>query len=222
MLIPRPLWFIRRPACRPSNYAILQSLRSFVGTLYEVEPMPGMPTVQSHLTTSGRVALKILKKVKLMGSAARFSEFLCQRPVLVGAAIKGINLEERVDEEEANETFMLIQENAEADDETPGLHNAIYPLVKDSNASKANVFTIGRGYDNDLVMVDFAVSKRHAIIEIKPEGYLLRDHRSTNGTMVNHTKVTDEPQLLRDKDVITFARYEFIILTPKSLYSRLA
>nr|WP_275957829.1 FHA domain-containing protein [Rhabdochromatium marinum] len=117
---------------------------------------------------------------------------------------------------------MLIQENAEADDETPGLHNAIYPLVKDSNASKANVFTIGRGYDNDLVMVDFAVSKRHAIIEIKPEGYLLRDHRSTNGTMVNHTKVTDEPQLLRDKDVITFARYEFIILTPKSLYSRLA
>lgn len=113
---------------------------------------------------------------------------------------------------------MLVQEDDESEEETPSLHNAIYPLVKDSTKTKANLFTIGRSGDNDLVMVDFAISKKHAMIQITQKGYFLHDNHSTNGTKVNDKKITDTPQVLREKDIITLARYNFIILKPKTLY----
>jgi pSer/pThr/pTyr-binding forkhead associated (FHA) protein len=59
--------------------------------------------------------------------------------------------------------------------------------------------TIGRAVDNDVVLTDIAVSRRH--IEISPQGehYLVRDLGSGNGTLIND-QLHDGAYQLRDSD----------------------
>ncbi|HUS66069.1 MAG TPA: FHA domain-containing protein [Kofleriaceae bacterium] len=45
--------------------------------------------------------------------------------------------------------------------------------------------TIGRGIDNDVVLTDIAVSRRHLYIDGDPQGYVMTDLGSGNGTLVN-------------------------------------
>ena len=47
----------------------------------------------------------------------------------------------------------------------------------------------GRGPDNDVDVDDDAVSRRHAVIMASPDGYVLRDLDSANGTYVNRDEV---------------------------------
>ena len=49
--------------------------------------------------------------------------------------------------------------------------------------------TLGRDLSNDLVLADEFTSVRHARLERKERGFMLRDLRSTNGTYVNGTRV---------------------------------
>jgi len=50
---------------------------------------------------------------------------------------------------------------------------------------------IGTSPDNDLVLTDRAVSRRHAEIRMTPNGLLLRDLGSTNGTFINDVRITE-------------------------------
>lgn len=63
------------------------------------------------------------------------------------------------------------------------------------------VISIGRDPSNDLVLTDALVSRRHAIMELKGEQYVLRDNNSSNGTLVNGDRVVDD-RPLRDGDLI--------------------
>lgn len=47
------------------------------------------------------------------------------------------------------------------------------------------VYSIGRAPNNDLVLNDKSVSRHHAIIDFKEDGYYLKDQNSTAGTKVN-------------------------------------
>ncbi len=49
--------------------------------------------------------------------------------------------------------------------------------------------TMGRGPGVDIAFDDGAMSKEHAALELTPEGYLVRDMGSTNGTSVNGSRV---------------------------------
>ena len=71
---------------------------------------------------------------------------------------------------------------------------------------------------NDLIMPDFAISKTHAIIEIKRDFFWLADCGSTNGTSLNGQPVGKKPVKMTDGDKISFARYEFKLSSPRSLY----
>jgi RsiW-degrading membrane proteinase PrsW (M82 family) len=66
---------------------------------------------------------------------------------------------------------------------------------------------IGRG-ENCSVRFDPAgeriASKQHAFIEARPDGYHITDNQSTNGTLVNGTRITT--QVLNGGDVIQFGR----------------
>ena len=70
---------------------------------------------------------------------------------------------------------------------------AAVPFLGDST-------TIGREPDNTLSVPEAAVSRYHAKVERVPGGHTLRDNGSTNGTMVNGVRITE--QLLRDHDVV--------------------
>ena len=51
------------------------------------------------------------------------------------------------------------------------------------------VFTIGSGSGNDLVLADSTISKRHCEIAVDDNGYQIRDLGSTNGTVVQGVRV---------------------------------
>jgi two-component system, NtrC family, sensor kinase len=48
-----------------------------------------------------------------------------------------------------------------------------------------DVITIGRSKDNHVVLFDHTASRRHAKVRKTPDGYLLMDLDSHNGTHVN-------------------------------------
>lgn len=60
--------------------------------------------------------------------------------------------------------------------------------------------SVGRAEDNDLTLHDPLASRYHAEIERTPEGYVLRDLGSTNGTMVRGRRVME--RLLEEGDVL--------------------
>jgi len=58
--------------------------------------------------------------------------------------------------------------------------------------------SIGRGVDNDVVLADIAVSRKHTLICYERAGFVVRDLGSGNGTLVNGERV--DTHLLKDGD----------------------
>ncbi len=74
--------------------------------------------------------------------------------------------------------------------------------------------TIGRDPENHIVVSDEFTSGRHMRIERKPAGFLLRDLRSRNGTLINGTRVFEA--LLNEGDRIRVGTTELHFSTSKS------
>jgi len=68
--------------------------------------------------------------------------------------------------------------------------------------------SIGRTSDNDIVLDNRGVSRKHARIEFNGNEAILIDNESLNGTFVNQRKVTEEK--LRDKDTITIGKFDLV------------
>ncbi len=72
----------------------------------------------------------------------------------------------------------------------------------ETNQLSPGTTTLGREADNDIVLDEAAVSRKHAEIITSEAGYYLRDLDSTNGTFVNRQKIGEENHLLNHGDVI--------------------
>lgn len=68
--------------------------------------------------------------------------------------------------------------------------------------------SIGRTHDNDIVLENRGVSRKHAMIEFNNNAAVILDNESLNGTFVNNRKITEE--VLRDDDTITIGKYNLI------------
>lgn len=68
--------------------------------------------------------------------------------------------------------------------------------------------SIGRTNDNDIVLENRGVSRKHAIIEFNNNAAVIMDNESLNGTFVNNRKISEE--VLRDDDIITIGKYSLI------------
>jgi pSer/pThr/pTyr-binding forkhead associated (FHA) protein len=66
--------------------------------------------------------------------------------------------------------------------------------------------TIGRLPENDIVIDNLSVSRKHAVIHSVRSGYVVRDLGSKNGTLLNGEKV--ENGELQGGDTITIGKYE--------------
>ena len=66
--------------------------------------------------------------------------------------------------------------------------------------------SIGRARDSDILLSDIALSRRHAEIRRRSEGYFLRDLDSVNGTRLNGERIRSERRLYPG-DVIKIAEY---------------
>jgi len=69
--------------------------------------------------------------------------------------------------------------------------------------------TIGRNQINDLVLTDEAISSQHCYVARRGESYVLHDLNSTNGTLLNFERLTDEAEL-KPKHMIQLGSCEFM------------
>ena len=66
---------------------------------------------------------------------------------------------------------------------------------------------LGRGEDSHIVIDDGRASRSHALIRPSPQGWILEDLGSTNGTRVNGFRTT--AQILSDGDLVTIGATQF-------------
>ncbi|MFY0578425.1 FHA domain-containing protein [Cystobacter fuscus] len=71
---------------------------------------------------------------------------------------------------------------------------------------------VGRQAPATVLLDDDSVSRRHAEVELGPDGPVLRDLGSANGTLLNGERVApQEPMDLQPGDVITFGMVEVLV-----------
>ncbi len=68
--------------------------------------------------------------------------------------------------------------------------------------------SIGRTNDNDIVLENRAVSRKHAMIEFNNNAAVVVDNESLNGVFVNNRKISEE--VLRNDDIITIGKYSLV------------
>src|SRR5262245_51066899 len=62
-----------------------------------------------------------------------------------------------------------------------------------------DVITIGREANNKYVIADSSVSRLHALLEKREDGYYLVDKNSSNGTFINGKKISQQKLSHSDK-----------------------
>lgn len=77
-------------------------------------------------------------------------------------------------------------------------------------ADTGHRYLLGRARDCELLLSSPTVSRRHARLHHSPDGWVLTDLHSTNGTRVNGWLVT-KPEPLRPGDLVTFGSQTFLI-----------
>ena len=70
-------------------------------------------------------------------------------------------------------------------------------------------YTLGRSLDNDIILDDPSVSRRHAQLSVSGDHYVLRDLHSRNGTFVNGQRISEVA--LRDGDLLTLGDVGMVI-----------
>lgn len=201
------------------------SIRPKASAKPEASPPPGPGGLARMVNSAGRIGLSLLQRMVQAVSSEDFIRFM-QKPVLAGSAIHLGTLAAQSGQgsREMNRTILFepVGDGEEAVSASESLKLAIYPLIKGEYAiSAGEVFSIGRIDGNDFIMPDYAISKKHALIENKRDSFFLKDCGSTNGTLLNGVRLQHKPVEVHDRDVISFARYEFAFLFPGSLYDML-
>lgn len=74
--------------------------------------------------------------------------------------------------------------------------------------------TIGRGVDNGVILADIAVSRKHTIICLEGNQYVMRDLGSGNGSLLNGRRV--ESHVLRDGDQLELGNTLMRFINPVS------
>jgi hypothetical protein len=83
--------------------------------------------------------------------------------------------------------------------------------------------TVGRQPDNDLVLDDPSVSKKHALLRWDAENQrcTIQDLGSTNGTFLNASVRLRRETTLKDGDILSFGEVQYWFLITATLHEKL-
>jgi|SRR5690625_1537572 len=87
----------------------------------------------------------------------------------------------------------------------------LLPFKINEHYSIEDVLTLGRQGDNDIVIKDPFVSKKHLKIVEDEEEYYLEDLNSSNGTFLNGERIQDAVRL-SNGDKISIGNVEFLFV----------
>ncbi|HEX7499849.1 MAG TPA: FHA domain-containing protein [Polyangia bacterium] len=90
-----------------------------------------------------------------------------------------------------------------------------FPLAKTRDSPKGPI-TIGRTSENDVVIPEYSVSRKHCFIATTAGSYRISDCGSANGTLVNEVDIGKmTPRVLQGGEVITLGRLMLLFLPPQ-------
>jgi len=102
------------------------------------------------------------------------------------------------------------------------ISHAVYAIRKGAHSCDEtfNEIHIGRSTDNDISIVDYAISKEHAVIFHLNGLFYIRDLSSTNGTSVNSEKVEPGTDIqISFGSSINIGRFGLVFARPVDLYN---
>ena len=147
-------------------------------------------------------------------------EFLLtfQGPFLVGQDLyQGEMVEKTI--QEYNPTFRFQSDQEGNLEESSTINKHIFFLHTPDAVAKETRYSIGRTSNNDIIIVDYTISKLHAVITKRQQRYVIVDQGATNGTTLNMVKLEPHKEYpLKDNDLVAFGRLGFVIMKPIKLF----
>jgi hypothetical protein len=106
-------------------------------------------------------------------------------------------------------THLELMGDEEAGEKTGTLATLVYPL-----RSSVHLVSVGRAPDNDVVIPDRSISRRHAFVKRGAQGgFQMLDAGSSNGTTINgatvYAKGAGPPSTLASGDTVKLGGLEF-------------
>ena len=97
-----------------------------------------------------------------------------------------------------------------------GENTAVLVVKRGPNAGSKFVLnsgltTAGRHPDSDVFLDDITVSRRHAEIASRPDGFTVRDAGSLNGTYVNRERIDEGP--LANGDELQIGKFRLVFFS---------
>ena len=74
---------------------------------------------------------------------------------------------------------------------------------------RSDLTRLGRHPDSEIMLDDITVSRRHVAIEHSPEGYVVSDEGSLNGTYINQERV--ERAVLHHGDELQIGKFRLVL-----------
>jgi FHA domain len=103
--------------------------------------------------------------------------------------------------------------------QTMALLHRVFPVAKAPHAPRGPI-RLGRSGENDVAIPEYSISKRQCFFEFEPEGIMITDCGSTNGTIVADTLIAPaEPVLIKDGTRIALGRFAFDFRTAAGFHA---
>ncbi len=102
----------------------------------------------------------------------------------------------------------------------PPARGAASVLVLPASPGSERTLTLGRAGDNDVVLPEMSVSRKHAAVAVGADGFRLRDLGAANGTRVNGRPAPAGGYLLSSGDIVAFGDVECVFLDAEAFWER--
>src|SRR5690606_34486945 len=102
----------------------------------------------------------------------------------------------------------------------PPARGAASVLVLPATPGSDKTLTLGRAAGNDVVIPEMSVSRKHAAVSVRSDGFELKDLGAANGTRINGRAAPAGGYLLTSGDIVALGDVECVFLDADAFWQR--